>query len=164
MHTANRAPQIRPSLWFDGNAEEAAAFYVGLFPDSRIDRVMHSPEGNTSTGKGEVVLVEFTLAGSSFTGINGGPQFSFTEAVSFEIRCRDQAEVDRYRDALIADGGSPSRCGWCRDRFGLSWQVVPVRLHEMLNDADRDAAGRAMKAMLQMDRLDLAALEAAFAG
>jgi len=127
---------ITPNLWFDGNAEEAANFYVSLIPDSRVDNVMRASADNPSTKKGEVVVVEFTLAGRSFAGINGGPQFTFNEAVSFAIECADQAEVDRYWEALIADGGSASMCGWCKDRFGLSWQVIPKRLHEMMEAAD----------------------------
>jgi predicted 3-demethylubiquinone-9 3-methyltransferase (glyoxalase superfamily) len=144
---------ITPNLWFDGNAEEAADFDV-----------IRSPADTPSTRKDEVVAVEFTLAGRSFVGINGGPHFSFTEAVSFAIECRDQAEVDRYWDALTADGGSPGRCGWCKDRFGLSWQVMPKRLHDMLVASDRDAAERAMQAMLQMDKIDVAVIERAFHG
>lgn len=155
---------ITPTLWFDGNAEDAAAFYVGIFPDSRIDAVIRSPADNPSTAKGEVVVVEFTLDGRPFAGINGGPQFPFTEAVSFEIECVDQDEVDRYWALLTADGGSPGRCGWCKDRFGLSWQVTPVRLHEMFASPDREAAERATKAMLGMDKIDVAFLEDAFRG
>lgn len=156
--------KITPNLWFNGNAEQAAAFYVSLFPDSRIDAVHRSAADNPSTRKGEVLFVEFTLAGRSFAGINGGPQFPFTEAVSFQIDCADQAEVDRYWAALTADGGSAVQCGWCRDRFGLSWQVVPRRLGELLASPDSAAAERAMKAMLGMVKLDVAALEAAARG
>ena len=155
---------ITPNLWFDGNAEEAAEFYVSLFPDSRIDRVVLSPADNPSTGKGEVVTVEFTLSGQAFTGINGGPQYSFTEAVSFSIACDNQAEIDRYWDALTSDGGSEGRCGWCKDRFGLSWQVTPACLGEMINSSDRDAAERAMKAMLSLDKMDIVTLERAYRG
>lgn len=155
---------ITPTLWFDGNAEEAAEFYVGLFPDSRIDTVHRSPADYPSGGKDEVLLVQFTLAGRSFTGLNGGPMFQFTEAVSFDIDCEDQAEVDHYWERLTAGGGSPSQCGWCKDRFGLSWQVVPRRLRELLGSPDRAAAERAMQAMLTMSKLDVAALEAAYEG
>lgn len=153
--------KITPCLWFDGNAEEAAAFYTGLFPDSWIDAVVRSPADNPSTAKGEVILVQFTLSGRAFTGLNGGPLFSFTEAVSFQIECADQAEVDRYWNALTADGGSASQCGWCKDRFGLSWQVVPRRMLELLASPDRGAAERAMQAMMGMGKLDVAAIEAA---
>ncbi|MBY4678578.1 VOC family protein [Marinobacterium arenosum] len=153
--------KITPNLWFDGNAEDAANFYVGLFPDSRIDAAHHAPSDNPSTAKGAVLLVQFTLAGRHYTAINGGPQFPFTEAVSFQIDCQDQAEVDRYWQALIADGGSPGQCGWCKDRFGLSWQVVPRRLSELLSSDNRAAAERTMQSMLKMTKLDVAAPEAA---
>jgi predicted 3-demethylubiquinone-9 3-methyltransferase (glyoxalase superfamily) len=154
--------KITPNLWFDGNAEEAANFYVGLFPDSGISNVIRSPAENPSTVKGAVVLVEFMLAGRPFTGINGGPQFAFTEAVSFDIDCADQEEVDRYWKLLTADGGKAGRCGWCTDRFGLSWQVVPRRLREMMTSPDTDAAERAMKAMLGMGKIEIDKLEKAF--
>ncbi len=155
---------ITPNLWFDGNAEEAAEFYVGLFPDSRIDKIVRSPADNPSTAKGEVVVVEFTLAGRAFTGINGGPQYSFTEAVSFAIECNDQAELDRYWQALTEDGGSAGQCGWCKDRFGLSWQVTPKRLRELLDSPDREAAERTMLAMLDMVKIETDKLERAFRG
>ncbi len=156
--------KITPHLWFDGDAEAAAEFYVSLFPDSRIDAVHRSAGDNPSTRKGEVLLVQFTLAGRPYAGINGGPQFSFTEAVSLQIDCADQAEVDHYWHALIAGGGSESQCGWCKDRFGLSWQVFPRRLGELLASPDRAAAERTMQAMLQMQKLDVALLEAAARG
>jgi predicted 3-demethylubiquinone-9 3-methyltransferase (glyoxalase superfamily) len=157
-------PKITPNLWFDGNAEEAARFYVSLLPDSRIDAVYRSPADNPSTPAGAVLLVDFTVAGQKFTGINGGPQFPFTEAVSFVIDCEDQAEVDRLWEALTAAGGSPGQCGWLKDRFGLSWQIVPRQMGEMLGDPDRVKAGRAMEAMLQMSKIDVAALRRAFEG
>jgi predicted 3-demethylubiquinone-9 3-methyltransferase (glyoxalase superfamily) len=156
--------RITPNLWFDGNAEEAAQFYVSLLPDSRIDNVYRSPADNPSTPAGAVLLVDFTVAGQKFTGINGGPQFPFTEAVSFMIECQDQAEVDRLWAALIDGGGSPGQCGWLKDRFGLSWQVIPRQMGELLGDPDRERAGRAMEAMLQMSKIDLAALRRAFEG
>lgn len=156
--------KITPCLWFDGDAEQAAEFYVGLFPDSRVDAVHRSPVDNPSTLKGDVLLVEFTLAGRSFTGLNGGPQFQFTEAVSFQIDCADQAEVDYYWSALTADGGREIQCGWCKDRFGLSWQVVPRRMMELLSSSDRAEAARAMQAMMGMTKMDVAALEAAAKG
>lgn len=156
--------KITPCLWFDGEAEEAATFYTSLFPDSRVDATHRSPADNPSGRKGDVLLVQFTLSGRSYTALNGGPQFPFTEAVSLEIHCQDQAEVDRYWHALIADGGSEGQCGWCKDRFGLSWQVVPRRLGELLSSPDRPAAQRAMQAMLKMTKLDVAALEAAANG
>lgn len=156
--------KITANLWFDGNAEEAASFYVSLFPNSRIDNVVRSPAENPSTAKGEVVVVEFTLDGRPFTGINGGPQFSFTEAVSFAIECDDQAEVDRYWELLIADGGSASQCSWCKDRFGLSLQVIPKRLREMMVSSEKDAAERAIQAMLKMSKIETDILECAFRG
>ena len=157
-------PKITPNLWFDGNAEEAAQFYVSLLPDSRIENVWRSPADNPSTPAGAVLLVDFTVAGQRFTAINGGPQFSFTEAVSFVIDCEDQAEVDRLWDALTADGGEPGRCGWLKDRFGLSWQVVPTGMAEVFGDPDPTRAERAMQAMLKMRKIDIAALRAAAAG
>jgi predicted 3-demethylubiquinone-9 3-methyltransferase (glyoxalase superfamily) len=156
--------KISPCLWFDGDAEDAAKLYTSLLPDSRIDTVQRSPADNPSTPEGAVLTVEFTLAGQKFIGLNGGPEFKFTEAVSFTIDCEDQAEVDRYWDALIADGGEPSQCGWLKDRFGLSWQVIPKQLNEVLSGPDRDGARRAMEAMLQMRKLDVAKLEEAYAG
>jgi predicted 3-demethylubiquinone-9 3-methyltransferase (glyoxalase superfamily) len=156
--------KISPCLWFDGNAEEAANFYVSLLPDSRVDQVVRSPADNPSMKEGGVLVVDFTLAGRSFGGLNGGPQYPFTEAVSFSIACDDQAEVDRLWAALTADGGREVQCGWLKDRFGLSWQIVPKRMYEMLASPDRPAAKRAMEAMMEMVKLDLPTLERAFAG
>jgi predicted 3-demethylubiquinone-9 3-methyltransferase (glyoxalase superfamily) len=156
--------KVSPCLWFDGNAEEAAQLYTSLIPNSRIVSVDKSPGDTPSGPKDSVITVEFTLAGRSYIGLNGGPDFKFTEAISLSIDCDDQAEVDRYWTALIADGGEPSVCGWLKDRFGLSWQVVPRRLTEMYASTDRAAAERAMQAMLQMHKLDIAELERAFAG
>lgn len=153
--------RITPCLWYDGQAEEAANFYVSLLPDSRIDKVMRSPADNPSTPEGAVLTVEFTLAGQSYLALNGGPLFHFTEAVSFMIACDDQAEVDRLWDALTADGGSPSQCGWLKDRFGLSWQIVPRRLMELMSDPDPDRARRVMQAMMEMGKIDIAAIERA---
>jgi predicted 3-demethylubiquinone-9 3-methyltransferase (glyoxalase superfamily) len=156
--------KITPCLWFDGVAEEAASFYTSLLPDSRIDKVQRSPADNPSTREGEVLTVEFTLAGQSFLGLNGGPQFHFTEAVSFIIECEDQAEVDRLWDALIADGGQPSQCGWLKDRYGLSWQITPKALPRLLAGPDKAGAKRAMEAMMEMVKIDVAALERAYGG
>ncbi len=155
--------KVTPCLWFDGHAEQAAAFYTSLLPDSRVDRVVRSPADTPSGSAGTVLLVEFTLAGNRFTGLNGGPQFPFTEAISLQIDCEDQAEADRLWDALC-EGGTPSRCGWLKDRYGLSWQIVPTRLTELLADPDPDRARRAMEAMLPMSRLDIAAIERAADG
>jgi predicted 3-demethylubiquinone-9 3-methyltransferase (glyoxalase superfamily) len=155
-------PKITPMLWFDGDAEAAAAFYTSIFPDSRIDKVVRAPTDTPSNQQGDVMTVEFTLDGTTFVGLNGGPDFRFNEAVSFVIDCQDQAEVDRYWDALIDDGGEPSVCGWLKDKFGLSWQVTPRRLLEMTESDDRAAAARATKAMLRMTKIDIATLEDAY--
>lgn len=156
--------KLTPCLWFDGNAEEAARFYVSLLPDSRIEGISRSPADNPSTPEGAVLMVDFTLAGQRFTGLNGGPQFPFSEAISWVIDCADQAEVDRLWDALTADGGSPSQCGWLKDRFGMSWQVIPRQLGEMLGSSDADGARRAMEAMLKMSKIDVAEMRRAFDG
>jgi predicted 3-demethylubiquinone-9 3-methyltransferase (glyoxalase superfamily) len=157
-------PKITPSLWFDGRAEEAATFYASIFPDSRIDAISRSPSDNPSTKAGDVLLVAFTVAGQPFVGINGGPQFPFTEAVSFQIDCADQAEVDRYWEALMEGGGEPGRCGWLKDRYGLSWQVVPREMGAYLGGPDAAGAARAMEAMLRMEKLDVAKLREAYEG
>jgi predicted 3-demethylubiquinone-9 3-methyltransferase (glyoxalase superfamily) len=153
-----------PCLWFDGEAEEAAAFYVTLLPDSRVEKVWRSPADTPSGPAGMVLTVDFTLRGQHFQGLNGGPQFHFSEAVSFVIECEDQAEVDRLWEALAADGGEPGPCGWIRDRFGLSWQIVPRRLNELVEDADPERARRATEAMLRMGKIDVAELERAANG
>lgn len=150
-------------LWFDGQAEEAAHYYVSVFKNSGIGRISRYTDAGPGT-EGSVVTVEFTLDGQRFLGLNGGPQFPFTEAVSFQIHCADQAEVDHYWNRLTADGGEPGRCGWLKDRYGVSWQVVPDRLVAMATDADPEKVGRATRAMLAMDKIDIAALERAFAG
>ena len=155
--------KVTPCLWFDGQAEQAAGYYVALLADSRLDRVVRSPADTPSGPAGMVLAVEFTLAGNKFLGLNGGPQFPFTEAVSFQIACEDQAEVDRLWAALSA-GGSPGLCGWLKDRWGLSWQIVPTRLFQLLADSDPSRARRAMEAMLKMTKLDIAALERAADG
>jgi len=133
--------RITPCLWYDGAAEEAANFYVSLLPDSRIDRILHSPADTPSGPAGYVITVEFTLAGMPFVGLNGGPQFPFTEAVSFQISTPDQAETDRLWNAILENGGTESACSWIKDRWGLCWQIVPTRLMELMNDPDRDARG-----------------------
>jgi predicted 3-demethylubiquinone-9 3-methyltransferase (glyoxalase superfamily) len=156
--------KISPCLWFDGAAEDAARLYTSLIPNSRIVAVNRSPAETPSGPKDCVLTVDFTLAGRSYIGLNGGPDFKFSEAISLSIDCEDQAEVDRYWDALTANGGEESVCGWVKDRFGLSWQVVPRRMTEMFASPDRRAAVRAMQAMLDMRKIDIAALERAFAG
>lgn len=154
--------RISPNLWFDTEAEEAAEFYTSVFPNSRILNVTRYPEGAPREA-GMVMTVEFELDGQRFVGINGGDQFKFDEAVSFEIECADQAEVDYYWDRLT-DGGKEVQCGWLEDRFGLSWQVVPRGMNELFADPDPARVERAMKAMLGMVKLDAAALRAAADG
>lgn len=155
--------KITPFLWFDTQAEEAAAFYVSIFPNSRILEV--SRYGEVGPGpEGSIMTVAFELAGQGFVGLNGGPMFRFTEAVSFAINCQDQAEVDAYWDKLIADGGSPGRCGWLKDRFGLSWQVVPEALPRLMQDPDAAKAQRVMQAMMGMTKIIVADLQAAAVG
>jgi predicted 3-demethylubiquinone-9 3-methyltransferase (glyoxalase superfamily) len=156
-------PTITPFLWFDDQAEEAAAFYVSVFPNSAILEVTRLPQ-ETPGPKGKAMTVAFELDGKRFTALNGGPYFQFTEAVSFYVDCADQAEIDYYWEKLTAGGGSPGQCGWLKDRFGLSWQIVPQELPHLLGDADREKAGRATQAMLKMTRLDIAALRRAHAG
>lgn len=157
-------PKVYPCLWFDHRAEEAASFYVSLLPNSRIDNVWRSPADTPSGPEGSVLLVDFTLAGQQLQALDGGPDFTFTEAVSLVIECEDQAEVDRLWDALTADGGEPGPCGWLKDRYGLSWQITPKRLNEMLESPDRDAARRAMQVMLAMGKIELEPLERAYRG
>ena len=156
--------KITPCLWFDKNAEEAARYYEAVFPNSRIDRVTRSPSDYPAGSAGDVITVEFSVGGQPFMGLNGGPYFKFTEAVSFIIQCADQAEVDRIWDAILDNGGQPSACGWIKDRWGLAWQVTPPRLLEMIGSDDRDAAERAMKAMMEMVKIDLPTIEAAYRG
>lgn len=155
--------KIAPCLWFDGEAEEAAAFYVSLLPDSRIDRVQENVMDSPAGRAGTALIVEFTLAGQRFLALNGGTRFEYTHAVSFQVDCADQAEVDRLWDALSA-GGGVERCGWLKDRYGVSWQIVPTVLPAMLADPDPAKAQRAMQAMLGMVKLDIAGLQAAFEG
>lgn len=155
--------KIVPNLWFDTEAEEAAKFYVSVFEDSRIVAVTHYTEAGPREA-GMVLTVEFELRGQRFVAINGGPEFRFDEAVSFQIDCADQAEIDRFWELLIDGGGAESQCGWLKDRYGLSWQVVPDGMAELFNDPDPTRAERAMRAMLGMRRLDVAALRAAADG
>ena len=156
--------KIIPCLWHNYTAQEAAEFYVSLFPDARIDRIDRSPADNPSMRKGEVLTVSMTIAGQQFLLLNGGPQFRFTEAVSFQIMCDDQAEVDRLWDAFIGNGGEESECSWLKDRWGMSWQIVPRRLMELIADPDPGRAQRAMEAMMTMRKIDIAAVEAAAEG
>src|SRR5436190_5119408 len=154
---------ITPCLWFDGKAEEAANFYSSLFPDSQVDVVHRTPSDYPSGRAGDVLMVEFTLMGRPFTGLNGGPQFQFNEAVSFQIPVETQAEVDRFANALSAVPEA-EQCGWVKDSFGVSWQIVPRQLIRLIGEADRARARRAFNAMMQMKRIDIAALERAADG
>ena len=156
--------RVYPCLWYDGKAEEAASFYVSLLPGSRIDKIWRTPADTPAGPAGTVLTVDFTLAGQHLQALNGGPDFKFNESVSIVIECDDQPEVDRLWDALTVDGGEPSVCGWLKDRFGLSWQIVPARLNELVGDPDRDGARRAMEAMLRMEKIETAELERAFRG
>jgi len=152
--------RISPCLWFDGQAEEAAKFYVSIFPNSKIGRI--SRYGDAGPGpKGSVMTVAFTLDGQEFLGLNGGPQFKFTEAVSFTVYCDTQKEVDSYWTKLTAGGGKEVQCGWVKDRFGLSWQIVPTLLPKLAADKDPKKVERVMRSMLGMKKLDIAALKAA---
>ncbi len=155
--------KVVPNLWFDTEAEQAATFYVSVFEDARVLQVTRYPEGARGPAGG-VMSVVWELAGQRFVGINGGPHFPQTEAVSFAVSCRDQEEADRYWHALLADGGQESQCGWLKDRFGVSWQVAPDELHALLADPDPGRARRAMEAMLTMRRIDVAAVRAAADG
>jgi predicted 3-demethylubiquinone-9 3-methyltransferase (glyoxalase superfamily) len=154
---------ITPCLWFDGKAEEAANFYVSVFPDSRVDAVHRAPSDYPSGKAGDVLTVEFTLIGRPFTGLNGGPLFRFNEAISFQIPVETQAEADRLADALSAVPEA-EQCGWVKDRFGVSWQIVPRQLIRLIGDVDPARARRAFGAMMQMKRIDIAALERAANG
>jgi predicted 3-demethylubiquinone-9 3-methyltransferase (glyoxalase superfamily) len=155
--------RITTCLWFDTEGEEAAEFYCTLFPSSRIIGVSHYGEGGPRPA-GSVLTVDFELDGRPYVALNGGPDHQFTDAVSFQVSCADQDEVDRYWDALTANGGEEGPCGWLKDRFGVSWQIVPTALPELLSDPDPDRANRAMQAMFKMTRIDIAAMRAAADG
>ncbi len=146
-------------LWYAGEAEAAANFYTSLLPDSSVDRVLNWPAGGPPGTEGTVLTVEFTLLGQKFFGLNGGPMHKFNEAVSLQIPCEDQSELDRLWDALTANGGEPVACGWLKDRWGLCWQITPTRLTELMHDPDPARAARAMQAMMTMTKIDIAALE-----
>ena len=155
-------PKITPFLWFNDNAEEATNFYTSVFKNSKVLKVLRY--GDAGPGpKGSVMTTAFELDGQHFVALNGGPHFTFTPAVSFVVNCDDQGEIDRYWNALL-EGGSPEQCGWLKDRFGLSWQIVPRALGEMMMSPERAKAKRASDAMMKMVKIDIAALRAAFAG
>ena len=151
-------------LWYDGDAEAAAQFYARTFPDSSVDAVYHAPGDFPSGQQGDVLTVEFTVMGIPCLGLNGGPAFKHTEAFSFQVATADQAETDRYWKAIVDNGGQESACGWCKDKWGLSWQITPIVLMEAIADPDPAVAKRAFEAMMQMQKIDIAAIEAACRG
>jgi predicted 3-demethylubiquinone-9 3-methyltransferase (glyoxalase superfamily) len=153
---------IAPCLWFDGNAEQAARFYVSVFPDSRIDHIQRSSVDYPGGKAGGVILVEFSLAGLSYQALNGGPHGKFNDMISLSVACKDQAEVDMFWEKLTADGGNPVQCGWLKDKFGVSWQIVPEEFVTMMRDTDPKKSKRVMEAMMQMVKLDIAKLKRAF--
>ena len=160
---AARTQKVFPFLWYAKEAEEAARFYASIFPDSRVDSVSALPADSPSGPAGSVKVVEFTLFGQPFRAISAGPLDPFNHAISLMVDCQDQAEVDRYWNALL-QGGTPEQCGWLKDKYGLSWQIVPVRMLEMMQDKDVRRARRVAEAMMRMVKLDLPQLEAAYRG
>ncbi len=155
--------KINTCLWCNNNAEEMVTFYTSIFPDSRVGQVTRYGK-DSPMPEGTVLTIAFTLAGQDFIALNGGPQFSYSEAVSLVVNCADQAEIDHYWDALLAGGGNEVQCGWLKDKFGLSWQIVPVPFLAMIADMSTPGAQRAMAAMMEMVKLDLPALQKAYAG
>lgn len=151
-------------LWFDGTAAEAAAFYAATFPDSSVGATLRAPGDYPSGSEGDVLLVEFTVCGVPCIGLNGGPTFAQSEAFSFQILTDDQAETDRLWNAIVSNGGRESACGWCKDRWGVSWQITPRVLVEAISDPDQAAAKRAYEAMMEMSKIDIAVIEAARQG
>ena len=149
-------------LWFDRQAEEAAKFYTSIFLDSRIDGILRASVDTPGANTGEPLLVDFTRAGQKYQALNGGAHDHFNDAMSLVVTCQDQAEADRLWDALLADGGQPVQCGWLKDKFGVSWQIVPDVLPQMLNDQDREKSTRVMEAMIQMVKLDIGELQKAY--
>jgi predicted 3-demethylubiquinone-9 3-methyltransferase (glyoxalase superfamily) len=159
--------KITPFLWFDHQAEEAAKFYTSVFKNSKVGKILRYDEATAKAAGGpvgSVLTIEFEIEGQKFTALNGGPQFKFNESVSFVVYCQTQDEVDYFWQKLTADGGQESECGWLRDKFGLSWQVTPTVLIEMLHDKDPKKSGRVMNAMMQMQKIDISKLKAAYAG
>jgi predicted 3-demethylubiquinone-9 3-methyltransferase (glyoxalase superfamily) len=155
--------KITPFLWFNDQAEEAANFYISIFKNSRIINMSRFPKGSPGP-EGKVMSVTFQLEGEEFMALNGGPLFTFTEAISFFVHCETQAEVDQLWEKLLADGGTPSRCGWLKDRFGLSWQIIPTALGRMLGDPDPEKSRRVMQAMLKMSKIETGLLQQAYDG
>jgi predicted 3-demethylubiquinone-9 3-methyltransferase (glyoxalase superfamily) len=159
--------KITPFLWFDGQAEDAAKFYTSIFKGSKLGRILrNAEEAAEQTGHpvGSVLTIEFEIEGQKFVALNGGPLFKFNESVSFVVNCETQEEVDYFWGKLTADGGEQSQCGWLKDKFGLSWQITPTVLIDMLNDKDSEKANRVMKAMLQMQKIEIPKLKAAYSG
>jgi len=159
--------KITPFLWFDDQAEQAAKFYTSVFKNSKVDRILRYDEASAKAAgrpAGSVLTVELEIEGQKFTALNGGPQFKFNESVSFVVNCEIQEEVDYFWEKLTADGGNESQCGWLKDKFGLSWQVTPTVLIDMLHDKDPEKAERVMHAMLQMKKIDIEKLKDAYAG
>ena len=154
----------RICLWYDGTAEDAANFYATVFPDTRVDSVQRAPTDYPDGKEGNVLVVEFTVMGIECIGLNGGPQFPQSEAFSFQVATDTQEETDRYWNAIVGNGGAESMCGWCKDKWGLNWQITPRALTDAMANPDRAAAKRAMEAMMTMRRIDIAAIEAAVAG
>jgi predicted 3-demethylubiquinone-9 3-methyltransferase (glyoxalase superfamily) len=159
--------KITPFLWFDNQAEEAAKFYASVFENSKVGRILRYDEASAKgAGRpvGSVLTIEFEIAGQKFTALNGGPEFKFNESISFVVNCETQNEVDYFWEKLMADGGRESQCGWLKDKFGVSWQITPTVLIDMLNDKDAKKAERVMKAMMQMQKIDIKTLKEAYAG
>lgn len=156
--------KITPVLWFNMNAEEAANFYVSLLPDSHVDQVIRAPADNPSSEEGAALVVDFTLAGQKYAGLNGGPNFVPNEAVSFQIVTEDQEETDRLWNAIVDNGGAESMCGWCKDKWGFSWQITPRLLLDLLTDSDAGRSKRGFEAMMTMQKIDIAAIKSAADG
>jgi predicted 3-demethylubiquinone-9 3-methyltransferase (glyoxalase superfamily) len=159
--------KVTPFLWFDNQAEEAAKFYTSVFENSKVGKILRYDEAAAKAAGGpvgSVLTIEFEIGGQKFTALNGGPEFKFNEAISFVVNCDTQEEVDHFWEKLSADGGQESQCGWLKDKFGVSWQIVPTVLIEMLQDKDSEKSERVMKAMLQMQKIDIKKLNAAYAG
>jgi predicted 3-demethylubiquinone-9 3-methyltransferase (glyoxalase superfamily) len=159
--------KITPFLWFDHQAEEAAKFYTSVFKNSKVGRILRYDEASAKgAGRpvGSVLTIEFEIAGQKFTALNGGPEFKFNESISFLVNCETQNEVDYFWEKLLADGGQESQCGWLKDKFGVSWQITPTVLIDMLNDKDAKKAERVMKAMMEMQKIDIKTLKEAYAG